>query len=259
MSEFWYNFRRFAAEGSDGCRESMRSDYQKRQEMDQIRIKAEARTEQGTGAVRRLRKTGMIPGSVMKMRKGGTELIKLPAHDFMMAMRGHASKQLLVTLDMDGKEVPALMREMQNDVLKGTPIHVDFSEVSLTEKVRVTVPLYLVGEAVGVKLGGGVLEQTLRTIDVDCLPTDIAEKFEIDVSKLGLDQTLFVRDLNLGDKQTVVTRGEVPVAVVKAPDDVPAAAGAAGAAAAAAAATPEVIKKGKEEAAGAADKKEEKK
>jgi large subunit ribosomal protein L25 len=235
----------------------MRSDYQKRQKMDQIKIKAETRTEQGTGAVRRLRKTGMIPGSVMKMKKGGTELIKLPAHDFMMAMRGHASKQLLVTLDMEGKEVPALMREMQNDVLKGTPIHVDFSEVSLTEKVRVTVPLYLVGEPVGVKLGGGVLEQTLRAIEVDCLPTDIAEKFEIDVSNLGLDQTLFVRDLNLGEKQTIVTRGEVPVAVVKAPDDVP---GAAGAAAGAPAAAPEVIKKGKEEAAGAAaDKKEEKK
>ena len=239
----------------------MRLDYQKRQKMDQIRIKAEPRTEQGTGAVRRLRKTGMIPGSVMKMKKGGTELIKLPQHDFMMAMRGHASKQLLVTLDMDGKEVPALMREMQNDVLKGTPIHVDFSEVSLTEKVRVTVPLYLVGESVGVKLGGGVLEQTLRAIEVDCLPTDIAEKFEIDVSKLGLDQTLFVRDLDLGEKQTVVTRGEVPVAVVKAPDDVPAAGAAGAAAAGAAAATPEVIKKGKEEAAGAAaaDKKEEKK
>ena len=228
--------------------------------MDQIRIKAEARTEQGTGAVRRLRRTGMIPGSVMKMKKGGTELIKLPAHDFMMATRGHASKQLLVTLDLDGKEVPALMREMQNDVLAGTPIHVDFSEVSLTEKVRVTVPLYLVGESVGVKLGGGVLEQTLRTIDVDCLPTDIAEKFEVDVSALGLDQTLFVRDLKLGEKQTIVTRGEVPVAVVKAPDDVPAAGGAPAAAAAGAApAAPEVIKKGKEEEAAAADKKEEKK
>lgn len=230
--------------------------------MDQIKIKAEARTEQGTGAVRRLRRTGMIPGSVMKMKKGGTELIKLPAHDFMMAMRGHASKQLLVTLDMNGTEVPALMREMQNDVLAGTPIHVDFSEVSLTEKVRVTVPLYLVGEAVGVKLGGGVLEQVLRTIEVDCLPTDIAEKFEVDVSKLGLDQTLFVRDLQLGEKQTIVTRGELAVAVVKAPDDVAAATpSAAGAADAAAAATPEVIKKGKEEEAKAADtaKKEEKK
>ena len=110
------------------------------------------------------------------------------------------------------------------------------------------------------KLGGGVLEQTLRTIDVDCLPTDIAEKFEVDVSALGLDQTLFVRDLKLGEKQTVVTRGEVPVAVVKAPDDVPAAGAAPAAAAAGAApAAPEVIKKGKEEEAAAADKKEEKK
>ena len=220
--------------------------------MDQIKIKAEPRTEQGTGAVRRLRRTGMIPGSVMKMKKGGTELIKLPAHDFMMAMRGRTSKQLLVTLDINGTEVPALMREMQNDVLAGTPIHVDFSEVSLTEKVRVTVPVFLTGEPTGVKLGGGVLEQVLRTIDVDCLPENIAEKFEVDVSALGLDQTMFVRDLQLGDKYTVVTRGEYALAVVKAPDDAPAAAAGA---AATAEKTPEVIKKGKEDAA----KKEEKK
>ena len=226
--------------------------------MDQIRIKAEARAEQGTGAVRRLRRTGMIPGSVMKMKKGGTELVKLPEHDFMMAMRGRTGKQVLVTLDMDGREIPALLREMQNDVLKGTPIHVDFSEVSLSEKVRVTVPLSLVGEAKGVKLGGGVLEQVLRTIDIDVLPTDIPEKFDIDVSALDLDQTLFVRDLKLGDQYTVVTRGELALAVVKAPDDVPAAGGAA-AAAADAAKAPEVIKKGKEEEAGAATKKEEKK
>ncbi len=220
--------------------------------MDQIRIKAEARTEQGTAAVRRLRRTGMIPGSVMKMKKGGTELVKLPEHDFMMAMRGRTGKQVLVTLDMEGREVSALLREMQNDVLKGTPIHVDFSEVSLSEKVRITVPLYLVGESKGVKIGGGVLEQVLRAIDIDVLPADIPEKFDIDVSALDLDQTLFVRDLNLGDKYTVVTRGELALAVVKAPDDAPAAAGDA-------AKTPEVIKKGKEEEAGAAAKKEEKK
>jgi large subunit ribosomal protein L25 len=156
----------------------------------------------------------------------------------MMAIRGRASKQLLVTLDMNGTEVPALMREMQNDVLAGTPIHVDFSEVSLTEKVRVRVPVRLVGESVGVKLGGGVLEQVLRAIDVECLPADIVEKFEIDVSALGLDQTMFVRDLQLGDKFTAVTRGELAVAVVKAPADGGAAAGEA---------KPEVIKKGKDE------------
>ena len=222
--------------------------------MDQIKISAEARTEQGTGAVRRLRRAGMIPGSVMKMNKAGTELIKLPEHAFMLAMRGRTGKQILVTLDMNGTEVPALLREMQNDVLKGTPIHVDFSEVSLTQKVRITVPLYLVGEAKGVKIGGGVLEQTLRAIDIDVLPTDIPEKFDVDVSALDLDQTLFVRDLNLGEKYTVVTHGELALAVVKAPDDAP----AGGAAAAGEAAkNPEVIKKGKEEEA-AADKKETK-
>ena len=222
--------------------------------MDQIKISAEARTEQGTGAVRRLRRAGMIPGSVMKMNKAGTELIKLPEHAFMLAMRGRTGKQVLVTLDMNGTEVPALLREMQNDVLKGTPIHVDFSEVSLTQKVRITVPLYLVGEAKGVKIGGGGLEQTLRAIDIDVLPTDIPEKFDVDVSALDLDQTLFVRDLNLGEKYTIVTRGELALAVVKAPDDAP----AGGAAAAGEAAkNPEVIKKGKEEEA-AADKKETK-
>ena len=223
--------------------------------MDQIKISAEARTEQGTGAVRRLRRAGMIPGSVMKMNKAGTELIKLPEHAFMLAMRGRTGKQVLVTLDMNGTEVPALLREMQNDVLKGTPIHVAFSEVSLTQKVRITVPLYLVGEAKGVKIGGGVLEQTLRAIDIDVLPTDIPEKFDVDVSALDLDQTLFVRDLNLGEKYTVVTRGELALAVVKAPDDAPA--GGAAAAAGEAAKNPEVIKKGKEEEA-AADKKETK-
>ena len=223
--------------------------------MDQIKISAETRTEQGTGAVRRLRRAGMIPGSVMKMNKAGTELIKLPEHAFMLAMRGRTGKQVLVTLDMNGTEVPALLREMQNDVLKGTPIHVDFSEVSLTQKVRITVPLYLVGEAKGVKIGGGVLEQTLRAIDIDVLPTDIPEKFDVDVSALDLDQTLFVRDLNLGEKYTVVTHGELALAVVKAPDDAPA--GGAAAAAGEAAKNPEVIKKGKEEEA-AADKKETK-
>ncbi len=220
--------------------------------MEKIMIKAEDRAEHGTAAVRRLRRTGKIPASVMKMNKGGTQLIALDAHEFMMAMRGfmmamrgRSGKQLLVALDMNGSTMHALLREMQNDVLAGTPIHVDFSEVSLTQKVRVTVPLYLTGEATGVKLGGGVLEQVLRTVDVECLPDDIEEKFDVDVTSLGLDQTLFVKDLQLGDKFTLVTRGEYAVATVKAPEgaDTPAAA-----AAAAAEKSPEVIKKGKEDA-----------
>jgi large subunit ribosomal protein L25 len=164
-------------------------------------------------------------------------------------MRGHTSKQLLVTLDLDGTEVPALMRELQNDVIGGTPIHVDFGEVSLTEKVRVVVPIVLQGEPHGVKLQGGVLEQVLRSVEVECLPADIAEKFTVDVSGLKLDESLFVRDLKLGDKYTLVTRGDVAVAVVTNPDEDSSAKPAAGAEEAA---SPEVINKGKKEEEGAA-------
>ena len=186
--------------------------------MEQIKFKASERVEVGSAAVRRLRRAGMLPGSVMRMNKGGTLLVKMDTHEFMMAVRGRSSKQMLVTLEMDGKDVPALMREKQNDVLSGMPIHVDFSEVSLTEKVRVVVPVVLTGEPVGVKLGGGVLAQVLRNVEVECLPTDIVEKFTVDISKIGLDETLFVRDLQLGDKYSLVTRGEYAVAVVKAPE-----------------------------------------
>jgi large subunit ribosomal protein L25 len=186
--------------------------------MEQIKFKASERAEVGSAAVRRLRRAGMLPGSVMRMNKGGTLLVKMDTHEFMMAVRGRSSKQMLVTLEMDGKDVPALMREKQNDVLSGMPIHVDFSEVSLTEKVRVVVPVVLTGEPVGVKIGGGVLAQVLRNVEVECLPTDIVEKFTVDISKLGLDESLFVRDLQLGDKYTLVTRGEFAVAVVKAPE-----------------------------------------
>jgi large subunit ribosomal protein L25 len=186
--------------------------------MEQIKFKASERAEVGSAAVRRLRRAGMLPGSVMRMNKGGTLLVKMDTHEFMMAVRGRSSKQMLVTLEMDGKDVPALMREKQNDVLSGMPIHVDFSEVSLTEKVRVVVPVVLTGEPVGVKIGGGVLAQVLRNVEVECLPTDIVEKFTVDISKIGLDETLFVRDLQLGDKYSLVTRGEYAVAVVKAPE-----------------------------------------
>lgn len=213
--------------------------------MDQIKIKAEVRTEQGTGAVRRLRRAGQVPASVMSMDKSGTKLIKFDAHEFMMAMRGRSGKQLLVTLDMNGTEMPVLLREMQNDVLAGTPIHVDFSEVSLSQKVRITVPMRLVGESIGVKLGGGVLEQVLRNVVVECLPEDIVEKFDIDVSKLGLDQTIFVKDLQLGEKFSIISRGELAVAVVKAPEGADVAAfNAPGSDK-----SPDVIKKGKEEEA----------
>jgi len=216
----------------------------------EIKIKAQLRTdsEKGSKAAGRLRRAGFLPAAVNRI-EGGTTLVKFNAHEFELSLRKHTSEHLLVTIDLDGQSVPALLREMQHNVLTGVPIHVDFGEVSLTKKIRVSIPIRLIGEPEGVKLGGGVLQQTLREVDVDCLPSDILEHFDVDVSALKLSQTLFVRDLQMGEKYTIITPKEIPLAgVVAASEDVAAAATGD----AATAVTPEVITKGKKEEEGAA-------
>jgi len=219
---------------------------------EEIKMKAEPRAEQGSSAAGRLRRAGVLPAAVNRI-EGGTTLVKLDAHVFQTMLRHHASEHVLVTLDLDGKDVPVLMREVQYNVMTGAPIHVDFGEISLTKKLRISIPLYLLGEPEGVKVEGGILQHNLRTIEVDCLPTEIVEHFDVDVSALKLNQSLFVRDLKLGDKFTVITGKNVPVAtVVEAAAEEAAAAPAEGAAAAGEGANPEVIAKGKKEEADAA-------
>ena len=213
-----------------------------------IKVKAEPRAEQGSNAVGRLRRAGALPAAVNRI-EGGTTLVKFDAHAFKTMLRHHTSDHVLVTLELEGKDVPALMREVQYDVMTGAPIHVDFGEISLTKKLRISIPLRLLGEPEGVKLDGGILQQNLRTIEVDCLPTEIVESFDVDVSALKLSQSLFVRDLTLGTKYTVITGKDVPVATVveAAAEEV-----AAVTPEAAAAGTPEVIIKGKKEEGAAA-------
>lgn len=211
---------------------------------EQIKIKVETRTEHGSGAAGRLRRAGSVPAAVNRI-EGGTTLVKLDAHAFTFMLRQHASKQMLVTLELDGKDIPSLMREVQYDVMTGAPIHVDFGEVSLSKKIRVSIPVRLTGEPEGVKLDGGILEQMIRTIDVECLPTDMVEAFDADVSGLKLNQTLFVRDLKIGDQYILITGKNVALANVAAPEEEEATASSE--AATAESAAPEVIAKGKKE------------
>jgi len=211
---------------------------------EQIKMKAEARTEQGSIAVSRLRRSGSIPAAVNRI-EGDTTLVKIDTHAFTAMLRHHSSAQMLVTLELDGKDIPTLMREVQYDVMTGAPIHADFGEVSLTKKIRISIPIRLVGEPDGVKIENGILEQMLRTVDVDCLPLDIVESFDVDVSALKLGQSFFVRDLKLGDKYTVFTGKDVALATVAAPEEEEAAAAAAGGTTGET--TPEVIAKGKKE------------
>lgn len=217
--------------------------------MDELKIKTELRgaQEQGSKAAGRLRRSGLIPAAVNRI-EGGTTLIKFDAHAFEMMLKHHTSEHVLVSLELDGKVLPALMREVQHNVMTGKPIHVDFGEVSLSKKIRVSIPIRVFGEPEGVKLGGGVLQQTLRAVEVDCLPTDIIEHFDVDVSALKLAQTLFVRDLAMGEKYTIMTPKDIPFAGVVAIKEEAAPVAAEGAAPA----TPEVVAKGKKEEEGAA-------
>jgi len=199
-----------------------------------IRLTAEMRTEQGSVAVGRLRRAGLVPSAVGRLG-GGTMLVQLNAHEFTQMLRHHHADQLLVTLVLDGQDLPAIMREVQFDVMTSAPIHADFGEVSLTERLRVECLVRVEGEPEGVRVGNGVLEQTLRAIHVECLPGDIVECFTIDVSKLGVGQSIAVRDLDFGDKYRITTQKDVIVATVLAPDAEAVAAAAAEDAAAAAA------------------------
>ncbi len=214
---------------------------------EEIKIKTERREEHGSGAARRLLRAGFVPAAINRI-EGGSVMVKLNAREFENMLRHHASNQLLVTLDLDGQPVPALLREVQTDVMDGHVIHADFGEISLTRKLRVSINLRLAGEPDGVKNEGGILEQTLRQIEVECLPADIIEVLTVDVSALKLGQAMAVRDLKLGPGYTLITHGEVSVAtVVEAPAEEVAAEAAAPAEGATPGSEPEIITKGKKE------------
>jgi len=232
--------------------------------MEEIKIKTELRQEQGSGAARRLRRTGVVPAVVNRIA-GGCTMLKLNTRDFENMLRHHMSNQLLVTLDIDGQPVSALLREVQTDVMDGHVIHADFGEISLTRKLRVSIGIRLTGEPDGVRNAGGILEQTLRTVEVECLPADIVEFFTIDVTELKVGQSLATRDLKLDAKYTLITQGGVSVAtVVEAPEEEVVAATTPVEGAPATGSEPEVIAKGKKEegeegaAAGAEGKGEKK-
>lgn len=180
-----------------------------------IKLKAAPRTGNGSAAARRLRRDGVLPAAVKRL-SGTCEAISIDAHEYELAMRGQASNPL-VTLDIDGTEVSALLREVQNNVITSVPIHADFGEVSLTEKIRTAVDITLVGEPVGVTAGGGIMDQVLRHIEVECLPTDIIASLDVDVSSLHLGELLTVGDLKLGSAYTVLTDKSAPVVTIVAP------------------------------------------
>jgi large subunit ribosomal protein L25 len=186
---------------------------------------AESRDVAGTAASRRLRRDGRIPG-VINNEKGESQWIRLNRHDFELMLHRHVSENLILDLEVDGRTgKKVLLKEVQHDPLTGHVLHADFVEISMTRKMRIGISIRLVGEPVGVSQQGGILEHSLRTIEVECLPTDLVEEIDVDVSALEIGSSLLVRDLKVDPKLTVLTTGDLAVASVSAPraEEVPAA------------------------------------
>jgi large subunit ribosomal protein L25 len=209
-----------------------------------ISLSARRRTDLGKGGARKARAAGHIPGIVYG--HGETPIpISIGAREFQLALHGHKGGNPIVNLAVEGGELTALVRDVQYDPITHHILHLDFQHISLSEAIEVEVPIHLVGSAVGVKDGAGIMETITRTVTVRCLPTAIPAGIDLDVSALGIGDSLHVRDLQVADVE-ILTDGDLTIATVVPPtvhEEKP----AEEVVVEAAPAEPEVIAKGKKE------------
>jgi large subunit ribosomal protein L25 len=183
--------------------------------MAEVRLKAERRAARGKGAARRARAAGKVPGIVYG---GGMDPIpvQVERRDLVLALHTDAGRNVLLDLEIGGQTTLALTRELQLDPVRGTLLHADFVKVERTQAIEVDVPVQLVGESPGVR-EGGVLEHQLFTAHVRCLPTEVPEHIDADISSLGVGDSLKVADLPAGRGYEVLNDPDSVVALVAAP------------------------------------------
>ena len=164
----------------------------------QVQIKAKSRSETGRAPVKRMRATGVIPGVVYGAHTQPVH-IAITTVELDKALHQATGENVLVDLvvEQDGKSSNrlALIQEVQHHPVEDTILHVDFHEVSATEKLHTSVPVRAVGEPAGVKTGGGVLEFVMRDLHVECLPKDLPDLIEVNVEKLEIGQSIHIGDI----------------------------------------------------------------
>ena len=205
--------------------------------MEEITLGVETRDERGKGASRRLRRTGKVPG-IFYGPKSTAMPIAVDRKDFAAHVANLEGSHLIrfESSVADLQKRVALVREVQHHPVNGGILHVDFYEVDLTQRLKVTVPLHFVGKAKGVA-DGGILQPIVREMEVECLPTDIPQYIEIDVTSLAIHDAVHLADVPMPPNVTAVVETNEAVVSVLPPtvEEVKAAEGAAEGAAAPAA------------------------
>lgn len=226
-------------------------------------LEAQPRTPGTKNDARRVRREGKIPAVVYGAGKSAVPVAVDPRHvsRILHSETGHNS---VFDLALDGEKTKAMIVDWQYEPIKGSLLHIDLKRIAMDQKLRVNVPIELVGDPEGVKTQGGLLEQIVREVEVECLPADIPNVIELNVAALVFGVVLRVSDLPKNDKVKFLTDADQPVAhIISIKEEVAATPEAVAGEAAAAPAEPEVIKKGKQETeeegeAAPAEKKEKK-
>ena len=162
-------------------------------------ITAERREETGKGAARTQRRAGRVPGILYGHGEESVP-VSVDARELLHLVQSISVDNTIVDLDMgDGAAYKVLIRELQRHPYRNEMIHVDFFHVAMDEKIYVEVPIQLLGTPVGVKNKGGVVDHQLRELEVYCLPANIPEKVEVDISELDIGDAIHVSDLVIPD------------------------------------------------------------
>ncbi|MCF7848590.1 MAG: 50S ribosomal protein L25 [Kiritimatiellales bacterium] len=213
--------------------------------MEKSKLIAKKREIQGSAEVRRLRRDGILPAVIYSEGTPG-QMVQLDTHTFKELIHHHGGESMMVDVEVEGDGTfPVLVKDVQHNAVTGDLLHVDLYKVSMTRAISVEIPVVLVGDAKGV-VEGGLLEHLQHTVAVECLPADLLDSIEVDVSELNIGDMITINDLVLDrSKYTLLTDGDAGVVAVAAPrvveeDEEEGAEGAEG--------EPEVISEKKEEA-----------
>jgi large subunit ribosomal protein L25 len=186
-----------------------------------IEINAKIRNTQGTGASRRLRHAGRVPGVVYGT--GDANMIELDHNEIYHKLRSEAFHASILTLVLDGKNEPVMLRDFVMHPFRQQVQHVDFQRVDMKKKMHIKVPLHFVNAdiAPGVKEGGGKISHVMNELDITCLPKDLPAFIEVNLAHLALGHSIHVADLVMPKGVEAATHGshttEAVVATVQVP------------------------------------------
>ena len=183
---------------------------------DQVSLNVDVRTASGKKAAKDLRYRGQLP-AVVYGEGAASVACSVDYRTLSDLLKAHG-RNAIISLSADDASQSTIIKDIQYHPVRGEMLHVDFHRIDLTRKIVVEVPIHATGSAVGVRIGEGILEQMLHELEVECLPTDIPDHIEIDVSDLDIGDSLHVSDIVLEDDDlSIVTETDRAVVAVAAP------------------------------------------